>query len=81
MDPVSKWSFAPSDGVAKHLKDCPYNVRVQHKAIAKDGAWDEVLKGVKEKAMAKQVPGYRPRMTDQWFPGWVGDNYLDKLRR
>ena len=69
MDTVTKWAFAPKDGVANHLKDCPYNVRVKHKAIEKSPAWEQVLKGVKEKAAAKQVPGYKPRMTDQWFPG------------
>ena len=71
MDTVTKWSFAPTDGVASHLQSCPYNVRVQHKPMAKSAGWEEVLKGVKEKAVAKQVPGYRPRMTDQWFPGYV----------
>lgn len=53
MDPVTTWAFAPKDGVANHLKNCPYNIKMSHKVITKSPAWEEILKGVKDRAMSK----------------------------
>ena len=51
--PINRWQFSPTDGVAAHLKNCPYNVIEPLQPMPKTKAFDQILADVRNKQKAK----------------------------